>query len=64
MTVEQLIERLSQELPQALVVIDFTPCIRGAPNTYEPDDMDGVILDVLPCNRHGRVIIEVAGHDW
>jgi len=63
MTVERLIELLSQEIPQALVVIDFTPCIRGAPNTYEPDDMDGVILAVLPCNRHGRVIIEAAGHD-
>jgi len=63
MTVERLIEMLEREYPQALVVIDFTPCIRGAPNTYEPDDMDGVILDVRACDRHGRVIIEVAGHD-
>jgi len=63
MTVERLIELLQRECPQALVVIDFTLCIRGTPNTYEPDDMSGVILAVLPCNRHGQVIIQAAGYD-
>ena len=58
-----MIERLSQELPQALVFVEVTPCINGAPIAYVPDDLDTIITDVRPCDRHGRVIIEAVGHD-
>ena len=63
MTVEQLIERLSQELPQALVFVEVTPCVAGGPVTYEPTDFDTTIIDVRPCDRHGRVVIETVAHD-
>lgn len=63
MTVEQLIELLREQHPQALVLIELRPCSGEASALYCPPPGEADPVSVYSRGRNGRVYIEAVGQD-